>query len=119
LKKQKNTGKKVEKKPSWIGSSFADHLNEELKNPEMACLFIKEAIKYNEPDFLKSALADVVKAHGVTAIAEKSGINRQALYKMLAPTGNPSHKNIVAILDALSLEMVVQPKKKPAKSAKN
>ncbi|MBI2520197.1 MAG: putative addiction module antidote protein [Bdellovibrio sp.] len=93
------------------GTSFNDYLMEKLKDPELACHFISEAIEQNDSDYLKVALGDIVKAYGVGYIAEQTGINRQTIYKMLSENGNPTHKNLVAILDALGLELTVRPKK--------
>ncbi len=93
------------------GSSFNDYLEERLKDPELACHFIAEAIEENDPDYLKVALGEIVKAYGVAYISEQSGIGRQTIYKMLSEKGNPTHKNLVAILDTLGLELTVRPKK--------
>ena len=92
------------------GTSFNDYLMEKLKDPELACDFISDAIAEHDPDYLKVALGDIVKAYGVGHISEKSGIGRQTIYKMLSEKGNPTHKNLVAILDALGLELTVRPK---------
>lgn len=93
------------------GTLFRDFLVEMLKDPELACLFIAEAIQENDPEYLKVALGEVVKAYGVSEISAKTGLNRQTLYKMLSPEGNPTHKNLVLILDAIGLELTVRPKK--------
>lgn len=93
------------------GTSFNDYLEERLKDPELACHFITEAIEENEPDYLKTALGEVVKAYGVADISERTGLSRQTIYKMLSGEGNPTHKNLVLILDALGLELTVRPKK--------
>ena len=48
---------------------------------------------------------------GVGYISEQTGIGRQTIYKMLSEKGNPTHKNLVTVLDALGLELTVRPKK--------
>ena len=93
------------------GTSFNDYLMEKLKDPELACHFISEAMTEHDPDYLKVALGDIVKAYGVGYISEQTGLGRQTIYKMLSEKGNPTHKNLVAILDALGLELTVKPKK--------
>lgn len=93
------------------GTLFNDYMMERLKDPELACNFISEAIEEHDPEYLKVALGDIVKAYGVGDISEKSGLNRQTIYKMLSESGNPTHKNLVAILDAIGLELTVKPKK--------
>ena len=96
------------------GTSFDDFMTEQLRDPELACHFITEAIEENDPEYLKVALGDIVKSYGVANISDKSGISRQTIYKMLSENGNPTHKNLVAILDALGLELTVRPKKSVA-----
>ena len=91
-------------------TSFNDYLMEKLKDPELACHFISEAIEENDIYYLKVALGDVVKAYGVGHIAEKTGIGRQTIYKMFSEKGNPTHKNLVTVLDALGLALTVRPK---------
>ena len=93
------------------GTSFNDYLMGKLKDPEIACYFISEAIAEHNSDYLKIALGDVVKAYGVGHISEQTGIGRQTIYKMLSENGNPTHKNLVTVLDALGLELTVRPKK--------
>jgi len=93
------------------GTLFNDYMMEKLKDPELACNFISEAIEEHDPEYLKVALGDIVKAYGVGDISEKSGISRQTIYKMLSESGNPTHKNLVAILDAIGLELTVKLKK--------
>lgn len=93
------------------GTSFNDYLMEKLRDPELACHFISEAIKENDQDYLKMALRDIVRAYGVGCISTQTGISRQTIYKMLSENGNPTHKNLVVILDALGLELTVRPKK--------
>jgi probable addiction module antidote protein len=93
------------------GTSFNSYLIERLRDPLIACNYITEAIEEHDPEYLKVALGDIVKAYGVAEISEKSGLSRQTIYKMLSEGGNPTHKNLVAILDAIGLELTVKPKK--------
>jgi probable addiction module antidote protein len=96
------------------GTSFNNYLIERLRDPLIACNYITEAIDENDSEYLKVALGDVVKAYGVGEISEKSGLNRQTIYKMLSEDGDPTHKNLVAILNAIGLELTVKPKKTAA-----
>ncbi len=93
------------------GTSFNEYLMEKLKDPELACHFISEAMQEHDPEYLKVALGEIVKAYGVGYISDQTGIGRQTIYKMLSEKGNPTHRNLVAILDALGLELMVRPKK--------
>ncbi len=90
---------------------FEDHLMEELQDTAFAAEYINSAVEENDSEFLVHALNDVAKANGMSKISDESGINRQALYKMLSENGNPSYKSIVKILEALGLELQVRLKK--------
>ncbi|GLR09344.1 putative addiction module antidote protein [Mixta theicola] len=47
------------------------------------------------------ALRHVIEATGgMTAIAERTGMSRESLYKSLSPRGNPSFKRIAAVASA-------------------
>ena len=92
------------------GTSFNQYLMEELRNPRLACRFISDAISQGDPDYLKTALGDIVKAYGVSNIARGTGISRQSIYKMFAKNGNPTHKSLIAILDYLGLKLAVKSK---------
>jgi probable addiction module antidote protein len=47
----------------------------------------------------------------MTEIARTTGLGRQALYKALSEHGNPTLGTLMAVLDALGLQLSVQPKK--------
>jgi probable addiction module antidote protein len=93
------------------GSTFQSHLDEELLDPEFAAEFLASALQDGDRQFLTKALARVVKAHGITKVAEDTGLARQALYKMLSRGGNPSFKNVTKLLDAIGLEWTIRAKK--------
>lgn len=91
--------------------SYQNDLQERLKDPEYAATYIEAAILENDSDFLQVALGDVIKAHGVSKIADITGIARQALYRMIAEDGNPTIKNLNRLLDSVGLELDIKVKK--------
>lgn len=62
------------------------------------------------------ALRDVAEAYGgLAAVAKEAGITREALYRALSPTGNPTLKTLLAILHAVGLRLSVEsPELSPA-----
>jgi probable addiction module antidote protein len=94
------------------GSRVQDHIEEELRDPEFAASYLASALEEGDDVFLSEALAKVIKAYGATALSSETGIARQALYKMCSSEGNPSFKNVAKMLDAIGLEITVQPKSK-------
>ncbi len=90
---------------------FHSDLLERLRNPELAAAYIMSAIIDNDLGFLPIALGDVAKAHGMSKLAEKTGINRRTLYKVLDQKGNPSFELVTQIVEALGFEIHLRPKK--------
>ncbi|MES2676813.1 MAG: addiction module antidote protein [Pseudomonadota bacterium] len=68
--------------------------------------FLKLALKQFEEDgdiaLLLLALRQIAKAKGgFSQVAEKTGLTREALYKILSKTGNPTITTFKSILEAL------------------
>lgn len=51
------------------------------------------------------------KAHGMTSVATKSGMARQAMYRALSKSGNPQLSSLKALLSAMGLKLAVEQKK--------
>jgi len=47
---------------------------------------------------------------GMTALAEKTGLSRETLYRTLSARGNPRLDTLAAILAAFGLRLSVQPR---------
>ncbi|MGQ0655965.1 MAG: addiction module antidote protein [Betaproteobacteria bacterium] len=87
-------------------------LLEWLKDGENAAAYVEAAIEQGDPAAVLQALRNVAEAHGgVARIAEKTGLNREALYRTLSKRGNPELKSLTAILDATGLRLSVTTKK--------
>ena len=56
------------------------------------------------------ALRDIAEAYGgLAAVAQEAGISREALYRALSPTGNPTLKTLLAVLHAVGMRLSVAP----------
>ncbi len=81
-----------------------------LNDSEVYSEFLKLCIEYDKSDDLaiyRKGLLMVVKKLGPSRIAKESGINRVTLYRMLSKGGNPSLKNLVALLRAIEMHFWV------------
>jgi probable addiction module antidote protein len=56
---------------------------------------------------LLAALRHVAEAQGMAVVAERAGIPRESLYRVLSPQGNPTIKTLLAVLDAAGLTLGV------------
>ena len=91
-----------------------DQLYEDLKDPTYASAYINEALLEGDETVLKTALADVIRAKGVTAVARKAGINRVTVYKTLKPSTESSFTTMHALLKACDVSLQVLPTEKRA-----
>ncbi len=98
-------------------ASFGSDLMAKLRDPEFASAYITSAIIDNDLSFLPVALGDVAKAHGISKLADETGINRRTLYKVFDKDGNPSFEIVTQIAESLGLELQVKPKKYKRKKA--
>ena len=82
-----------------------------LATEEHILYYLEAAMEGNDPKHIASALGDVARSKGMSEIARKTGLGRQALYNALSENGNPTLETLMAVLNALGLELSVQPKK--------
>jgi probable addiction module antidote protein len=90
-------------------SSYSDHLDEVLVDPESTLDYLNAAIEEGIDVFLV-ALRDVAKARGggFVKLAEKAQVNRENLYRILSEQGNPTAQSLDAILRALGYRLSVE-----------
>ena len=79
-----------------------------LETEEDILYYLEAAMEGNDPKHIASALGDVARSKGMTEVAKKAGLGRQALYSALSDTGNPTLETLTAVLGALGLELTVQ-----------
>ena len=79
-----------------------------LQTEEDILYYLEAAMEGNDPKHIASALGDVARSKGMSEIARKAGLGRQALYGALSENGNPTLETLVGVLDALGLQLSVQ-----------
>jgi probable addiction module antidote protein len=89
---------------------YEDGLVEALQDPEEARAYLEVALdeyeENGETDSLLLALRDVAQAQGgVGVLAERSGLNREHLYRVLSSKSNPKLDNLLAIISALGFRL--------------
>lgn len=82
----------------------ANYLNTE----EDIFYYLEAAMEGNDPKHIARALGDVARSQGMTEIAKKTGLGRQALYTALSENGNPTLETLTSVLGALGLELTIQ-----------
>lgn len=84
----------------------ADYLSSEADIVD----YLKIWMEDGTPREIARAIGDVARSKGMSEIARKTGLGRQALYNALSENGNPTLETLTAVLDALGLQLSVQPK---------
>jgi probable addiction module antidote protein len=81
-----------------------------LETEEDILYYLEAAMEGHDPKHIARALGDVARSKGMSEIAKKSGLGQQALYRALSEDGNPTLETLLGILDALGLQLTVQPR---------
>lgn len=90
--------------------SSRPHLQAWLQDPKNAAAYIEAALAEGDSGDLLHALRNVAEVRGgIAQIAERTGLNREMLYRTLSKRGNPQLKSLAAILDAVGLRLSVTP----------
>ena len=82
----------------------------QLETEEDILFYLEAAMEGNDPKHILSALGDVARSKGMSEIASKSGLGRQALYRALSEDGNPTLETLLCVLNTLGLQLSVQPR---------
>lgn len=84
---------------------MAEHLTDDQAISEYLTIVMEE----NDPAELTAALGTIARARGMTDIAAKSGLAREAIYKALRPNSQPRFETINRVCHALGVKLVAQP----------
>jgi len=60
-----------------------------LADPEEAAAYLNAALEDGDQQVFLLALRDVAEARGMSQVAREARLNREIMYRMLSPTGNP------------------------------
>jgi len=84
-------------------------ITEYLGSEEDIAEYLSVVLEENDAAALAHALGNVARARGMSEIAEKSGLTREALYRALRPNTKPRLDTIHRVCAALGMKLVVQP----------
>ena len=90
--------------------NYDEFLVSQLRDPELAAEYLTAAVEDGSSEQLMIALRNVAEAHGgVAVLAEIAHLNRQSMYKMLSPSGNPTLATLLSLLDPLGIRLAFTP----------
>jgi probable addiction module antidote protein len=82
---------------------------EYLGGTEAQAVFLQDALESGDAGYIAHALGVIVRARGMTQVAREAGLSREALYKALSPTGNPTLSTILSVTKALNIRLTAVP----------
>lgn len=85
-----------------------------LKSEESIANFLNDFFEEGDPALIAQALGIAARARGMTEIANKSGITREALYRALRADSQPRLETIIKVMNAFGIRLVAQPIHKTA-----
>ena len=88
-------------------ADYKSDLLADLTDSNYAAAYLSAALA-DSPDAFLVALRDVAEAQkGVGRIAQAAEVNRENLYRMLSPNGNPRLDTLKAVLEAMGFQMSI------------
>ena len=82
---------------------------EYLEDDQAIAEYLTVVLEEDDPALLAAALGDIARARGMTAIAQATGLTREALYRALRPDAQPRFDTINRVCHALGVKLVAQP----------
>jgi probable addiction module antidote protein len=91
-----------------VTEKYENRLKEDLRDPVEAAEYLKAALEDGSQEVFLMALKDVANAKGVSEIAKETNLNRENLYRILSPQGNPKLKSLSSVLHSVGLKLSVE-----------
>ncbi|MCB2075000.1 MAG: putative addiction module antidote protein [Novosphingobium sp.] len=66
---------------------------------------LNDAFESGHAGYIAKALGVAARSEGMSKIAARAGVNRQALYTALSEDGNPTLETLLGVLSALGLRL--------------
>lgn len=84
--------------------------NKHLRDPEVATEYLNEAIESGDKSIVLMALRNIAEAQpdGITGLAERAGLGRESMYKMLSSSGNPKLDSFIRLVRGLGLQIKIE-----------
>lgn len=82
---------------------------ESLQSEEDVALYLSLVLEDGDAAEFTHALGVVARVRGMSAVAERSGLTRESLYKALRPSSQPRFDTIHRVCQALGVRLVALP----------
>lgn len=78
-----------------------------LKTEKDIATYLSAVLEDGDPALFVAAIGDIAKAKGMTEIAKKSGVTREALYRALKIEARPRFETVTKVIHALGMKLSV------------
>lgn len=82
--------------------------SEYLTNEDTISEFLTASLEDPNPDVFLRALQEVAKARGMSQLARDASMNRESLYKAMAPGAKPRYDTVLKLVNALGVKLTAQ-----------
>lgn len=79
-----------------------------LTSKEAIAVFIADAFETGNVAYIAHALGVVARSKGMSELARETGLSREQLYKSFSEEGNPTLKTMLAVMNALGMELTAK-----------
>ncbi len=79
-----------------------------IRTPEAVIDLLNDALESGHSGYIAKALGVIARSEGMTRLAAKTGVNRQALYTALSENGNPTLETLLKVMSALGIRLKVE-----------
>lgn len=76
-----------------------------ITEPEDVLELLNDAFESGHAGYITGALGVAARSEGMSKIAVRAGVNRQALYTALGENGNPTLETLLGVLGALGIRL--------------
>ena len=82
---------------------------DDLKRTEDQAELLRDAFESGHAGYIANALGVVARARGMSQVARKSGVTREALYKSLNDEGDPTLSTVLSVMKTFDLTLSLRP----------
>jgi probable addiction module antidote protein len=79
-------------------------------NPNMIAKYLNVALATDDPAVILKAIGDMLRAHGMSRVSKKVGLNREGLYRSFRGQARPGFDAVLKVLLTLDVRLVTKPR---------
>lgn len=82
---------------------------ETLDSSEAIAVFLADALNTDDAAYIAKAIGVVIRTMDITELAKETGLAREQLYRSFSEKGNPTLKTMLAVMQALGVDLTARP----------